>query len=444
MTDTSLESALHRIGVLADAEWTMPLEHGGRPMLQALRTAVEELSGEKLAGPRTSRVEQAKKAWATYSAGGIAPGSRDLTALCWEPEVAHSAKFLRLLGEQTPLRRRAVRGLMTSYHAKWHLRSRDLEATLKYAIEAIPRSRGVIAQWSDSQRELIGPRAPTMLADSCLASGVSVTARLSKLGLSSSSQFAVEAAATLSRRITEPRHAVSAFVYATSVFFPEDNNILDPANWGEAFRQLVTTKALASDAKNRQLLIDLALKTRGLDDPRLRLGQWQNVPIEARDMVVQWLSEEDLLFFFELLMQNQADPQERREFWVRYVNRALRSRVVVGKRDHQRLRGKLDEIEARGRSYARMRGATAADTHVSAFIMDFGEVTIVEFSQPNSACYIYENDARNPYLDFTQQGFDWDELKNREMGDYYPHSHPPARWHEKFRAVLAQYGVRPE
>ena len=444
MTSISLEAEMERLSASAAMSWEGLVNQEGVARFDVLERATAGLSGERLAGPRTSRIEQARKAWDAYSAGGRPPGTRDLTALCWEPDVAHSAAFLGLIGKQTPLRRRAVRGLMTSYHEKWRLRSRDLEATLKYAIRAISKSRGVVAQWSENQDELIGPLAPNVLAESCLSSRTSITARLSKLGLSSSSQFAIEVAGQLARKISEPRRAVSAFDFANRIFFPEDNNIIDPAHWGEAFRRLITTRQLASDAKNRQLLIDLALKTRGLDDPRLRLGQWQNVPIEARDVVIQWLSEEDLRFFFDLLMQNRADPQKRRKFWIRYVNRALRSRVVVGKRDHQRLRGKLDEIEARGRSYARMRGASSADTHVSAFIMDFGEVTIVEFSQPNSACYIYENDARNPYLDFTQHGFDWDELKNREMGDYYAHSHPPARWHEKFKAVLAQYGVRPE
>jgi hypothetical protein len=441
VTSFSLEAEMHRMSSLASMTWELRVDDDATTRFDALKRATDELSGEKMAAPRTSRVEQARKVWESYSAGGRPPDRRDVKALCWEPDVAISKPFLRILSKQIPLSRRAVRGLMASHHERWELGSRDLDEVLKRALDALAKSRGVVAQWVRHQEQLIGPRAPNALAESCLSSRTSVTERLSKLGVSTSSQFAMEAAGKLSRKVSEPRHATSAFYFATHAFFPEDNNIISPLQWGEAFRRLVTSRTLTSTPENRQLLIDLALKTRALGDPRLRVGQWQNVPVEARDLVIQWLSEEDLRFFFDLLMQDRADPQRRRQFWISYVNRALRSRVVVGKRDHARLRPKLDEIRARGRTYARMGGAGGANDHVSAFIMDFGEVTIVEFSQPNSACYIYENDARNPYLDFTQQVFDWHELKNREMGDY--HSHVP-HWHGKFRYILAQHGIRPE
>jgi len=265
------------------------------------------------------------------------------------------------------------------------------------------------------------------------------------MGLSATSQFGMAAAGELARLVAENRNALSAFDYAVGTFFPEDDALIEPARWGEVYHRLVSNTELTSDANRRQALVDLALKTRGLDDPRLRLGQWQNVPPAARDIVMQWLSEEDLRFFFDLLMQEgRADPQRRRSFWLKYLDRAIRSRVVVGERDYTRLRPKLEAIQARGRTYARMKGAGYSNAYVSAFIMDFGEVTIVEFSKPNSACYIYENDPRNPYLDFTQQVFDWNQLKNRQMGEYHSHVHPPENWHAEFKRVLAQHGVRPQ
>jgi len=302
----------------------------------------------------------------------------------------------------------------------------------------------VVAKWIAHEKELVGPRAANDLAESCLKARSSITACLSALGVSANSQFGMEAAGKLARLVSEPRNVVPAFDYAMRTFFPEDDALIEPARWGEAFHRLLANTKLTSDAQHRQDLVDLALKTRGLDDPRLRLGQWQNVPPAARDIVMQWLSEEDLRFFFDLLMQGRSDPQQRRSFWVNYLDRAIRSRVVVGERDYKRLRPKLDEIRARGRTYARMKGAGGANMHVSAFIMDFGEVTIVEFSRPNSACYIYENDPKNPYLDFTQQVFDWRQLKNWEMGERHTHWSPPGRWHAEFKRALAQHGVRPQ
>ena len=444
MTDSPLELAFLRMQALAEVEWHDDTQDLWRQAFDSLRQAVESLSGEKLGAPRLSRIEQARKSWDAYARGGQRPGRRDVAALCWEPQIACSSEFAPLLSDQVPLRRRALRGLMNSYHQRWYSRSPEVESLLKRSLSTMPKPRGILARWLANAVELVGPLAVNELAENCLKARSSVTARLSEWGLSGNSQFGVEAAGRLARLVTETGNAVSAFNYAMGTFFPEDDALIEPARWGEAFHRLVTNTRLTSDAQHRQDLVDLALKTRKLDDPRLRLGQWQNVPPAARDIVMQWLSEEDLRFFFDLLMQGRADPQRRSSFWVKYVNRAIRSRVVVGERDYTRLRPKLDEIRARGRTYARMKGAGGANAHVSAFIMDFGEVTIVEFSQPNSACYIYENDPRNPYLDFTQQVFDWSQLKNRQRGEYHAHVHPPGNWHAEFRRVLAQHGVRPE
>ena len=70
--------------------------------------------------------------------------------------------------------------------------------------------------------------------------------------------------------------------------------------------------------------------------------------------------------------------------------------------------------------------------------------SIVEFSRENSACYIYKNEGRGAHLDFTQQVFAWRQLKSRTRGDAHTHVSPPANWHAKFTAILAQHGIRPQ
>ena len=99
-----------------------------------------------------------------------------------------------------------------------------------------------------------------------------------------------------------------------------------------------------------------------------------------------WLSEEDLRFFFDLIMSGQEDRHNRREFWLRYVGRVGNSRVAMGTRDRDRLRVQLTELKKRGRSeYAHLEDPFEDD--VSAFIMDFGRAVVVEFSKPGNACF---------------------------------------------------------
>ena len=434
-------TAASRLLALSESEWITTFGRGVG-QFDAIRQAAEELKGEKLATPGLSRMEQARNAWEAHLERGAPIEGRERAALCWEPEIACSGGFLRLLNEDRPLRRRALRGLLSSYHEKWGSRSSEIERILENGLNAAAKSRGVVGRWSANRRELIGATAPIEFATGCLAERESVSRRLSRYGLSPSGEFARLAAAALAELVSAPERAPQCFDFAADTFFPDDDNIIDPKPWGVAFHRLVTNKALAVSEETRQRLIDLALKTRGLTDPRLRQAQWQNVPVGARDLVVHWLSEEELLFFFDLLMEGRSDFQQRAPFWRKYLARAIRSRVVVGDRDYQRLRPKLDEIRARGRTFARVH--RGHDPKASAFIMDFGEVVIVEFSRENSACYIYKNETRQPYFDFTQQVFGWYELKNRRRGDAHSHVAPPENWHRKFQAVLAQHGVRPE
>ena len=88
-----------------------------------------------------------------------------------------------------------------------------------------------------------------------------------------------------------------------------------------------------------------------------------------------------------------------------------------------------------------MTGAGGANAHVSAFIMDFGKATVVEFSQPNSACYVYTDNDEDLYLDLSSSQFGWKQLKNTARADFYAHR---GAWQQKFRGILAEYGIRPE
>jgi hypothetical protein len=121
-----------------------------------------------------------------------------------------------------------------------------------------------------------------------------------------------------------------------------------------------------------------------LGDPRRHPGQWDNKGLSAEAETVKgWLSEEDLKFFFDLVMEGQEDRHRRREFWLRYVSRARDFRVAIGRADHQRLRTQLQDLRKRGRNYA-----TLDDRDVSAFVMDFGPAVVVDFSVVG-ACVVY-------------------------------------------------------
>lgn len=443
MAELELKEALRRLGVLATMDWVMADHAADGAQYGALAEAVESLGASANSkSVRPSRLERAQASWDRHLASGGVVNRSDLMTLCWEPSVASTSEFCRTLGAAVPLRCRAVRGLMNSYHELWPPPTEDLELLLRLSLRTMDRARDPVESWMPLVKQLVGATSPSEFADGCLEDRLSVSSRLESLGLSPTTEFARSSAWELGLAATEPDEAPAHVDYLLTTFFGEDNALLEPREWGQIYARLVLNDRLLAGDLERQRLIDLALQVRGLGDPRLHIRAWENVPPAARDRVMQWLSEEDLRFFFDMIMEGQADPQGRYAFWIDYAGRALRSRVVVGTKDQSRLAAKLDEIRRRGRTYARMRGATTVNSHVSAFIMDFGEVVVVEFSQRNSACYIYRNDPRNPYFDLLQQGFAWSQLKNtRAAHRWMSHGYG---WQDRFRSTLAGYGIRPE
>jgi len=440
-SEASLERAFSRLRQLVELPATEAPYATEQRNFTTLAKAVEAVAaGTRVHAPRSSRRERALEAWDTFIQGNGELSRVDSLALCWEPEVAVTSQFCARLRSLPRLKGGSLRGLMASYHEAWPADDSDIDRVLRRNLVALTRVRGAVEQWQDHMPELLGKVAPRNFAKGCMEQKTSASRRLDEMSLGPSTSFAQAAAEELSCLLGDDAGDPEVVRYALGRVFVDDNDLLSPRVWGDLFHQIVKANSRSLSLKGRQVLIDLALKTRRLSDPRIESSAWANVPTSTTQEIMRWLSEEDLKFFFDLLMEGQVDPQGRHKFWIDYASSALRSCVVVGAGDEARLRKQLDEITSRGRTYARLKAGGGAQRSVSAFIMDFGEVTIVEFSKPNSACFIYSNDEDAPYLDLNDAEFQWAQLKNTREGEYHAHAHD---WPSKFRRILAQYGIRP-
>jgi hypothetical protein len=443
MPEDRLREAYSALRALASMDWDTVNAGRQEVHFEALARVVQKLGGSgALRGVRASRLDRARRAWTSHIEARAPISRSDILTLCWDPGIAMTPRFGHALREAFPLRSRSLRGLVTSYHESWPSSSPDVDTMVGDAIKYVGRCRRPIDLWVTHAPELVGSRAPVRFAEACVEARSSVTKRMETLGLQQTSKFARQVIREMAFALAADMRTGKLTSYFLEKVFPEDNSLFEPVLWGEAFEALISTPQARNGSIDRQRFVDLALHVRKLPDPRMRVAEWQNVPAPARQQVMQWLSEEDLRFFFDLIMEGQRDPQGRYAFWIRYVGMARRARVVIGQRDHDRLLPRLEEIKSRGRSYARLRATGAADISASAFIMDFGNVLIVEFSKPNSACYIYQNGPDGPYLDLTRSGFDWHELKSTQRAArWLAHA---GSWELKFQRELAAYGVRPQ
>jgi hypothetical protein len=185
---------------------------------------------------------------------------------------------------------------------------------------------------------------------------------------------------------------------------------------------------------------DFVLREERLGDPRRHPGRWDNMGLSAEAETIKgWLSEEDLKFFFDLIMEGQEDRHHRRDFWLRYVHRVTNSSVVIGGADRDRLRRQLNELRTRGRTYANLN---ARD--VSAFIMDFGNALVVEFSRTGHACFIYEaNTGQRKIVNLQANEFSVSRLKALQaVSERIVHDRS-GNWMQKVRQHLAlRYRIR--
>jgi len=222
-------------------------------------------------------------------------------------------------------------------------------------------------------------------------------------------------------------------------------HILRWKGWDEGALKSEFSDCISSPPAGQYEDLREGLKRFGLDhfgDPRLPANQarWTGVRRQSQDEFLRGLSREDIVFFFEHVLPRGLDPHGRKDFWLKYVGRVRRSRPLLCSEDAFRLRSLERKGQQKIGHYGRMEGIT------SAFLLDFGEVLIVEFSAVGNACYVYDRAGAEtlgigtnfwkptPFSVFT--------LKHKRACIGHM-AHRLTVWREKMSMLLAQYGIRP-
>jgi len=138
-------------------------------------------------------------------------------------------------------------------------------------------------------------------------------------------------------------------------------------------------------AEMPERLSKLVLADVRLGDPRLpsQAHNWRGLPPEARQRLVQWLSRADIAFFFDHVLPESKDQEERKAFWLRYVPRVLNSRPLLQEADALRLQPMLHQMPEQVVHFG------AIDGPASALVLDFGAVVVVQVNELSEACYSY-------------------------------------------------------
>ncbi len=363
---------------------------------------------------------------------------RTLRSLCWEPEVATTSHFRDYLDQSVgELSTRMFQGLVRSCHAHWSptFAAGAEVRWLKQRLGTYHGPHRVLAHWREHAETLLGPNGHQLFADSLLAARVPIKKHCEAWAIEESSQYALEVM----------RHAVQACqehlgdqealrTYLLTTLLPWERWPVQDfhAAVGEAILHPIT----ANELRFQDALTTLVLQDPRLGDPRLprNLKNWVAIR-EAHQRLLQWLSRADITFFFEHVLGK--DPQGRKAFWLRYVSRVLMSRPLLKRDDEVRLRVTMQSLREQTGHFGHIKGRTT-----SAFLLDFGPVVVVEFSEIGS-CYLYEKtDVAKVLPDFwSQEHFDVSRLKDRFCA--IENIRHIRRWQGRLAQRLARYGIRP-
>jgi hypothetical protein len=364
----------------------------------------------------------------------------DVRRLCWDPDVVHSAEFRRMFTHPELSLPRALEGLGFCLQMKWRTGANNemIREVLLQAFWQVKLSRRLQA-WREQRALTIDPAAPTKLCAELLRSEGAIAALLDRYRITGTSELAGQVVEFAIRSLAEQFDRLpssgKSYLFNTLLKW----NLISKEILYNVLPALICAPGVDADKECQQTIISMVLTHPLLGDPRIDTANWLRTEAmrKAADIFSSWLAVEDIRIFFEVLLAEGEDPHGRRVFWLDYVKNVRRSRVFVSEEDYDQRRAALQRLEADGRTFGRLKGAT------SAFVLHFGEYVAVEFSESGNAAYLYKaSDFTTLVPDiFTRAMLKVSSLKDPKRAVERIRHGVVDTWMPKARAALRELGV---
>jgi hypothetical protein len=328
------------------------------------------------------------KLWSQYCQGeDVDLSPRALRSLCWDPAVALDDRFPAALSRLEKLRPRDLQALVHSLHLAWSrvVAASDLRRIVETALRDYEGPHQLLKRWGANLDQVVGADGPTSIARHMISHSLPLDDVLGHHRIEPTSAFARMALRNAVRLCrSQWNSSPTRLPYCL-------DHLLQSPHWDlSEFKEVIGEVIFDAtfempQAQNR--LKALILKDPRLGDVRLphRRPHWAAVDEAARRRFVEWLSKDDIVFFFEHTLPKGSDPHGRKQFWLRYVSQIRQSRTLLNAEDRARLRAVLDQDAVAKVSVG------AIDENTSAFLLDFGSLRVIEFSRSGNACYIYSS-----------------------------------------------------
>jgi len=409
--------------------------------LQDLNGSLESLVSS-MSPPLVGRVPTVSREyidmWEEYSAGRRPILERRVIRhLCWEPRIATTSLFQDLFDSQGHLVARPLEGMIRSCHSLWdeELAKGEVVRRIRSRLDRYTGPSALLAEWKRGAGTVLDPLGPVVLGRQVVTEGGQI-GRLAK-------SWALDEQTPYVRLAAE--HGVNSCLEGDDRGLRERGAVIQALlgwRWWEASTlqrlvgKTITVVASSGSEELRAILTQVLRTDDRFGDPRLGRNRknWVGVPKPAPDIILGWLSHEDIVFFFEHVLPRGADPHRRKQFWLSYVGRLRMSRPFLNQEDEMKL-----DREVRKR---RGDGLGHIDGMTSAFVLDFGSLVAIEFSRVGNACYLYTRERFQKVLPelWTDNALKEQFLKRRSEC-LARIIHKPG-WQDELANHLARHGIR--
>jgi hypothetical protein len=391
--------------------------------------------------------------WKTYLQNDEAQlEARAVRYLCWEPQIATSQRFQYYLDrDHIDLNARALQGLVRCCHAQWsrEFASSQEVARIRDRLERYKGPNRLLSAWRDNSSIILGLKGTEEFGAVMVQRLQSVKKHCETWGIGDETSLYVQGAVCHATDVC--RNQMDRVATLRDYLFAE---LLPWNGWAPELFKLEVSKTILHSSTTQSTDVQERVRRFVLDDGRLgdprranenRLN-WIGIS-EAERRVIEWLSQLDIKFFFESVLPKGEDPQGRKEFWLKYVPAIKKSRPLLRREDKERLQRDLREKGLKLVDVGSMDEWSTA----SAFLLDFGPLLVIEFSETGNACYIYGKiHVEKIIADFwTSQPFAQKKLRRRDLPhERIVHRQRKSQWHsggweESAAQLLAKFDIRP-
>lgn len=365
--------------------------------------------------PKT--VEMTKAMWIERKANKdfLSISKKEFVILCSQPDISAEEAFNELLKaweSQIPLR--ALPVLLATIHETWNRNPNQKSLTYLFqkTLNDYAGNRSYLQTWKQNSQMYLSDNGIKAFAEIMVSEFYDIPTLCSKHHLPSSSSEFVELIRqlTINTFINKLKKSSQYDFYIWEYLF---SDLIQKTDY-QALSELIIladrhSKAGYSGAE--EYLKQWFLNPENFGDPRIFNGNWVKIEQQARYIFIQWLSKEDLAFFFNLLLKKGADEHGRREFWEQYLYHVISSRVLVSDDDWSRNEALLKDM---GKENKTLPGRLKENT--SAFIMQMKDYIVIEFSEKGNAGYIWhKNHLPRSFVEILPQLYNRKRIFTRSL-----------------------------